>query len=319
MPQPYPDRAKPPAAVAEAVSELATTARLSRALAGGSVGDYLVLTKPEITFLVALSALAGFMIGSPVAIDGAALGIMLAGVSLCSAGAGALNHYIERDRDLAMKRTLNRPLPAGRIPAIRARNFGLVLSAAGLGILCPLVNPLTAILAAASIVLYLFVYTPMKSRTWMNTLVGTVPGALPAIGGYTAATGSIAGLGAWLIFGVLLCWQMPHFLALAWMYRKDYGRGGFAMLPAVDRSGAATAGLSVGFCACTVGLSLALASEPELGAAYMVAASISGALFLHPAVRFWTTRSNTDARRLLKASVLYIPVLVVSLVLDRLV
>ena len=297
--------------------ESARTARLSRFLAGRSIGDYLVLTKPEITLLVALSALAGFIIGSPVAVDGLLLAITLVGVTLCSAGAGALNHFIERDRDLEMKRTLNRPLPAGRIPALHARNLGLILSAAGLGILCPLVNPLTAILAAASMVLYLFVYTPMKSKTWLNTLVGTLPGALPAIGGYTAATNSVAAWPAWIIFGVLLCWQMPHFLALAWMYRKDYGRGGFAMLPVFDGRGTATSALALAFCIGTVVLSLVLANQPSLGVVYATTAVVGGVYFLVPAVRFLTTRANADARRLLKASVMYIPILVVSIVLDR--
>jgi len=305
------------AALSDAIAEPAKTARLSRSLSGSAVGDYLVLTKPEITFLVTLSSLAGFIIGSPEGVDALRLLVMLIGVASCSAGAGALNHYLERDRDLAMKRTLNRPLPAGRIPASHARNFGFVLSAIGLGILCPLVNPLTAILAGLSMALYLFVYTPMKSRTWLNTLVGTVPGALPAIGGYTAATDSLASWTAWLIFGVLLCWQMPHFLALAWMYRKDYGRGGFAMLPLVDGTGTATAGLALLFCAVSVVLSLVLAGSSGMGLAYLIAAVLGGACFMHPAVRFWITRSNADARRLLKASVIYIPMLVAAIVFDR--
>ena len=314
-----PDANRRPIAVADAIPESRKTARVSRSLAGGRLGDYVVLTKPEITFLVVLSALAGFVIGSPVGFDGLALGFTLIGVALSSAGAGALNHYLERDRDLAMKRTLNRPLPAGRMPATHARNVGLLLSAAGLGVLCPLVNPLTAILAALSMALYLFVYTPMKSKTWLNTLVGTIPGALPAIGGYTAATNSLSGWGAWLIFGILLCWQMPHFLALAWMYRKDYGRGGFAMLPVIDSDGLATAALALAFTAATVAFSLALASDPSMGTTYLVIAVLSGAFFLHPAVRFWRTRTNLDARRLLKSSVMYIPVLVFSIVLDRMI
>jgi protoheme IX farnesyltransferase len=310
---------QPQTGLADALPESARTARLSRSLAGRRLGDYVVLMKPEITFLVTLSALAGFIVGSPGTVDGIALGIMLVGVSFCSAGAGALNHYLERDRDLEMKRTVNRPLPAGRIPALHARNLGLLLSAAGLGILCPLINPLTAVLAALSIGLYLFVYTPMKSKTWWNTLVGTIPGALPAIGGYAAATNSLSAWSAWLVFGILLCWQMPHFLALAWMYRKDYGRGGFAMLPVFDGSGTSTAALALAFCLGTVGLSLLLARESAMGPAYVATAVVGGMYFLRPAVRFWTTRANSDARRLLKASVMYIPLLVLSIVLDRLI
>ncbi len=295
------------------------TARLSWAIQGSVVGDYLALTKPEITFLVVLSSLAGFSLGSPSGVDIALLLITIVGIGLTSAGAGALNHYLERDRDLAMKRTASRPVPAGRIPALRARNFGVALTGVGLAILCPLVNPLTSVLAVLTVVLYLFVYTPMKRKTTLNTLVGTLPGALPVIGGYVAATNSLSSGAAWLLFGVLAFWQMPHFLSLAWMYRKDYGRGGFEMLPVHDKDGTATVRQTLLFTAATIASSFALAAVAGFGTLYLLLAIIGAGIMIRPAVAFARSRSNADARRVLKASVVYIPVIVLAILLDRLV
>ena len=202
--------------------------------------DYLELTKPEISFLVVISALAGFLLGSPDVLDGWQLFFTLIGVALTAGGACVLNHYFEREIDGAMKRTAGRPLPTGRIPARHAFYFGIGLLSAGVAIICPLVNPLTALLAILTAVFYLVVYTPLKRKTKYNTAVGTIPGALPALGGWTAATGSL-GWGGVAIFAVLALWQMPHFLSLAWMYRKDYGRADYAMLPVVEPDGRSTA------------------------------------------------------------------------------
>ncbi len=305
-----------------AAGQLATTsrpARLSLAIQGSAVGDYVALTKPEITFLVVLSSVAGFSLGSPAGIDVWLLLITVVGIGLTSAGAGTLNHYLERDRDRAMKRTASRPVPAGRIPALHARNFGVALTGAGLGILCPLVNPMTSVLAALTVALYLFVYTPMKRKSTLNTLVGTLPGALPVIGGYVAATNSFFSVAAWLLFCVLAFWQMPHFLSLAWMYRKDYERGGFEMLPVRDVDGTATVRQTVLFTAATLAASIALAVWAGFGALY-VAFAIAGAfIMIRPTISFALSRSNADARRVLKASVVYIPVIVLAILLDRLV
>lgn len=294
-------------------------ARISFAVQGSTVGDYVALTKPEITFLVVLSSVAGFTLGSPAGIDVWLLFITVVGIGLTSAGAGALNHYLERDRDGSMKRTAGRPIPAGRIPAPHARNFGVALTGAGLAILCPLVNPMTSVLAAMTVALYLFVYTPMKRKSTLNTLVGTLPGALPVVGGYVAATNSAASGAAWLLFCVLAFWQMPHFLSLAWMYRKDYGRGGFEMLPVRDVDGTATVRQTVFFTACTIVSSIALAAWADLGPLYMAFAVIGGVIMIRPTVSFARSRSNADARRVLKASVVYIPVIVLAILLDRLV
>ncbi|MBT8399908.1 MAG: heme o synthase [Rhodothermia bacterium] len=295
------------------------TSRISWAIQGSSVGDYIALTKPEITFLVVLSSVAGFSLGSPPGIDVWLLLITIVGIGLTSAGAGALNHYLERDYDRSMKRTSTRPIPSGRVPAVRARNFGVALTGAGLAILCPLVNPMTSVLAALTVALYLFVYTPMKRKSSLNTLVGTLPGALPVIGGYAAATNSLASGTAWLLFCVLAFWQMPHFLSLAWMYRKDYSRGGFEMLPVRDVDGTATVRQTVLFTAATIVSSIALAAWAGFGVLYVALAAVGAAIMIRPTISFARSRSNADARRVLKASVVYIPVIVLAILLDRLV
>jgi protoheme IX farnesyltransferase len=277
--------------------------------------DYWTLTKPEISFLVVVSALAGYLLGAPAGIDGWTLLVTLTGVGLCAGGVGMLNHLIEHDLDAQMKRTMGRPLPAGRVSASSVRAVGVGLVCAGVGALCPLVNPLTAILAALTAILYLFVYTPLKQTTKWNTLIGTIPGALPALGGYTAATGDVGPAG-WAIFAILVCWQMPHFLSLAWMYRKDYARGGYAMLPVVEPSGASTALQTVLFTALLLGVSLLPMWFGAMGWLYVLGAFPLGVWFLWTTIAFYYERTGQQARRVLKASIVYIPVLVLFIVAD---
>jgi len=280
--------------------------------------DYWTLTKPEISFLVVVSALAGYLLGAPAGLDGWTLLITLIGVGLCAGGVGMLNHLIEHDLDAQMKRTMDRPLPAGRVSASTVRAVGAGMVCAGVGALCPLVNPLTAILAALTAILYLFVYTPLKQTTKWNTLIGTVPGALPALGGYTAATGDVGPAG-WAIFAILVCWQMPHFLSLAWMYRKDYARGGYAMLPVVEPSGTSTAIQTVLFTALLLGVSLLPTWFGAMGWLYAMGALPLGLWFLWTTLAFYRERTGQQARRVLKASIVYIPVLVLFIVVDWLV
>jgi protoheme IX farnesyltransferase len=280
--------------------------------------DWFSLTKPEITFLVVISALAGFILASENGVDGWLLFWALTGIGLSSAGGCALNHYLERDLDATMKRTAYRPVPSGRISPEQAKWYGFILVAAGVGLLCPLTNPLTGVLAAATVALYLFVYTPMKRTSKWNTLVGTLPGALPVLGGWTAATGSV-GAGGWALFGVLLCWQMPHFFALAWMYKKDYEKGGFAMLTVTDTKGQSTANQMLGFTIAMIGFSVVPVFLGLSSWVYLVGALALGIWFLLPVSRFYLTRSVLHAREVLKASVLYIPLLLAAIVVDRLV
>ncbi len=284
---------------------------------GVLVRDYVQLIKPEITFLVVISALAGFVLASTDGISGWTLFWALIGISLTSAGGSALNHYLERDLDAQMKRTAARPLPSGRVSPKSARIFGYVLVGFGLAILCPLCNPLTGVLAAVAVVLYLYVYTPLKRVTPYNTLIGTIPGALPALGGWTAATGNI-GAGGLAIFAVLVFWQMPHFMSLAWMYRKDYERAGYRMWTIDDADGKRTVFLTVLFSIAMVLASLLPVVLSLSGLSYLIGASVLGFWFMLPVVRFARSKSVQDARSVLKASVLYIPLLLLLIVADRL-
>lgn len=277
--------------------------------------DYWTMTKPEISFLVVVSALAGFLMGTPAVLDGWLLLWTLSGVGLCAGGVGILNHVIEADFDAQMKRTMDRPLAAGRVSSTAARNTGIGLICAGVAIVCPLVNPLTAVLAILTCVLYLFVYTPLKRETKYNTLIGTIPGALPALGGYTAVTGTIDGVGL-AAFGILAAWQMPHFLALAWMYRKDYDRGGYLMLPVVEPEGDSTARQTIAFTALLLVVSAVPTVLGATGWLYLAGALPLGAWFLWTALNFSRRRTGQSARRVLKASIVYIPVLVALIVAD---
>lgn len=282
---------------------------------GEVVWDYLLLAKPEISSVVTLSAFAGFLLGTPAALDGWTLLWTMVGVGLCAGGVGTLNQVLERPFDAQMKRTSSRPLPEGRLDPNRARRVGILTVCASIGLLCPLVNALTALLAALTAVLYLFVYTPLKRVTKWNTLIGTVPGALPALGGYTAATGQM-GAGGWSVFGILVCWQMPHFLSLAWMYRKDYARGDYAMLPVVEPEGDSTAAQMIGFAALLVPVSVLPTLMGGAGWVYGVGIVPVGLWFLGTTLSFGDERTGQKAKRVLKASVVYIPALVALLMVD---
>ena len=301
-------------AVTAAPSADGVTRRERRSI-GAVLRDYVELAKPEISSVVTLSAFAGFLVGSPEVLDLWRLVWTMGGVALCAGGVGMLNHVLERHHDAKMKRTSDRPLPAGRVGVDRARTVGVLLVCAAVGILCPLVNALTAIVAALTALLYLFVYTPLKRVTKWNTLIGTVPGALPALGGYTAATGQI-GAGGVAVFGILACWQMPHFLSLAWMYRKDYERGDYAMLPVVEPEGDSTARQMVGFAALLLPLSVLPTVLGSAGWLYGVGVLPVGVWFLWTTIEFFRDRTGIKAKKVLKASVLYVPALVAVLMVD---
>lgn len=289
----------------------------STAVAVATWRDWLTLTKPEITFLVTISSLAGFILASQGSVDGWTLFWAMVGIPLTSAGGCALNQVLEADLDASMKRTANRPIPAGRIGINQAKWFSLLLIGAGVGILCPLTNPLTGVMAAISVALYIWVYTPLKRMSTWNTLVGTIPGALPVLGGWTAASGNI-GAGGWVLFAVLLCWQMPHFFALAWMYRKDYGESPFLMLPSSDEHGDRTARQMVGYSIAMILFSVLPVFLGLSNWAYFSGAVLLGIWFMVHVGRFWFTRSVQHARAVLKASVMYIPLLLLAIILDRL-
>ena len=279
---------------------------------------YLELTKPEIALVVALSSAGGFLLAPAEFFGWGRLLLLLLGITLASGGAGALNHWVERDHDAGMRRTRGRPLPSGRLSPPAALVCGIGLAAAGTGVLWGFVNPLTGGLTLLTVLLYVFVYTPLKRRTHWNTLVGTVPGALPALCGWTAATGSV-GWGGIAIFSILSAWQMAHFLPLAWMYREDYGQGGFVMLPAVDPSGRSTVRQTLFFTVLLAGLSLWPVALSLTGWLYFVGAAALAVWFMTAAAEFAWSRAVPDARRVLRVSIGYVPALILVLVVDRLV
>lgn len=278
--------------------------------------DWLELTKPRISVLVTITAAVGYCLGSAGPVDLVGLLELVFGTALAAGGAGALNQVVERDVDARMGRTKNRPLPAGRIQVNAAFVFGLALSLAGTAWLSARGNLLTGWLAGATIVLYVGAYTPLKRRSPLNTLVGAVPGALPPVMGWTAAAGTL-GPGALALFGILYLWQLPHFLAIAWMFREDYAGAGLKMLPEVDGGGPWTGRLAVLYALALVPVSLAPTLLGLAGGAYFAGALILGVALVAVGLGMVRDRERRSARRLLLASVTYLPLLLVLLVLDR--
>lgn len=286
------------------------------AAAPARASDFVLLTKPRITFLVLVTTAVGYAVGVGPAFQASVFFALLVGTALVSGGASALNQWAERDADARMGRTRSRPLPAGRLAPSDAFAFGLAISAVGLILLASAVNGLTAFLAAASLASYVLAYTPLKRVTPLCTLVGAVPGAIPPLMGFAAATGTL-GREAWALFAVLFLWQMPHFLSIAWIYRDDYARGGFPMLPVTDPDGNSTARQSVAYAAALVPVTLLAGAFAGAGAVYLWSAVGLGALFVGCAVAFAVRRSVRSARSLFLVSVLYLPAVLGLMVLDR--
>ena len=279
------------------------------------MNDWLVLTKARITAMVLVTTAAGYVLGAPT-VELGTLVWLLVGVGLASGGAAALNQVYERDADARMIRTASRPVPAGRISPARGLAAGLFLSAGGVGWLVFGINPLTGFLALLTVVLYIAVYTPLKPRTSLNTLVGAIPGAIPPVIGWTAATGSI-GLGGWALFCILFLWQLPHFLAIAWLFRDDYARGGFPMLPVVDPAGGSTGRQATLYALALIPVSLTPTLLGLTGGVYFFGALALGVAFLACGLGMAMDHGRKGARRLLLASVTYLPILLALLVLDR--
>ncbi len=279
--------------------------------------DYLTLTKPELTFLSVLTALAGFLLGTGLALEPLILFHTLLGTALVGGGAGALNELIERKYDGLMKRTENRPLPSGRLGPWEAGSFGGGIALAGMVELAVFVNPLTAFLAAATLVSYLWLYTPLKRITPLATLIGAFPGAIPPLMGWTAA-GRAVDLWGLCLFGILFFWQMPHFLSLAWMYRRDYGRAGYRLLSVLDQSGKRSARQVLIYTAALVAATMIPWATGMFGWLYLAGALATGLAFLGTGWRFHRTRSNGDARKVFTASLVYLPALMLVMILDRL-
>ncbi len=282
-----------------------------------ALADYLELTKPRITLTVVMTALVGYVMGARGPVGLPRLGLALAGTALVAAGASALNMLLERRTDALMLRTRNRPIPAGRLRTVEAVAFGLALTAAGLAVLRFGTGALAAAVALLTWSTYLFAYTPLKTRTSLSTIVGAFPGALPPVIGWAAARGQVEP-GAVVLFAILFLWQIPHFLAIAWIYREDYARGGLPMLPVLDPDGVVTGRQAVANSLALLLVSVVPTIAGLAGRAYLVGAVVLGVAFTAMAVSSAIRRTAAAARALFLSSVLYLLALCTLLLVDRL-
>lgn len=281
------------------------------------LADFLALTKPRLNFLVIVTAAVGYYLGAGTGLQLARLVEAVVGIALVAGGAAGLNQVSERETDRLMWRTRTRPLPAHRIAAADAMVFSLALAAIGLGVLAATSGLLPTLLALITLVSYNVVYTPMKRRSQLATLVGAVPGALPPMIGWVAAHGTL-GPQAWALFAIVFVWQIPHFMAIAWLYRDDFRRAGFPLLPVVEPDGRSTGTQAVLFSLALVPISLSPYFLGMSGWAYGVGAALGGVALTTLAVSFAVQRTDERARRLFLGSITYLPLLWVMLLADRL-
>ncbi len=274
--------------------------------------DFLELTKPRITLLVLITTLVGFYMGSRGTLPLAILLHTLVGTALVAGGASALNQYVEREFDARMVRTRNRPLPDGRLMPLDALVFSSAISLAGTLYLLYFVNLITAVLGLLTLIAYIFVYTPLKTRTTLCTLIGAFPGAVPPLMGWAASTGTLNAT-AMALFAILFLWQMPHFFSIAWIFTDDYVRGGFV----VHRSGESTGRQIILFCCALIPISLLPSLFGATGVLYLIGATLLGFIYLAYGFALSLFRSNTHAQRLLRISVLYLPALLGLMMLDK--
>ena len=280
------------------------------------VADYIELTKPRVTSLVLITTAVGFYMYAGPDFAGVLLVHAILGTALVAGGASAANQYLERGPDAKMLRTRDRPLPGARLSKNDALVFTAVISLAGVLYLALMTNVLTGLLAALTIILYVFVYTPLKTRTALATLIGAVPGAAPPVLGWTAAGGGLDGIAA-ALFGIVFLWQLPHFLAIAWLYDEDYHRGGFAPLT-IRNAGAGNASRQIIlYCLALLPVSLLPSSLGLTGTVYLYGALLAGIVYFGYGLAVALFRSQTAARRLLRASVIYLPAVFLLMVIDR--
>ena len=278
--------------------------------------DFVTLAKPRLNMLVVASTLVGYVMGHGEMSDVGGVIATVGGTGLVAGGASAFNQVLERRTDALMRRTRFRPMADGRLPSSDALVYATGLSLAGLATLALLVNPLSALVALATLVSYAAIYTPLKLKTSFSTVIGAIPGALPPVIGWAAATNTLS-LGAWVLFGIVFLWQLPHFLAIAWMYREDYARAGFPMLPVIEPDGRSTGRQSVLYTAALLPLSLAPTLVGIATQTYFVAALLLTLAFLVLTLRFAKSRSVADARRLFFGSIVYLPILWVLMIAGR--
>jgi len=280
------------------------------------VKDYVALTKPRITWLILMSTGVGYFFGARGGWHWLTLLHTVIGTGLIASGTAALNQWYERAADAKMKRTQARPLPSGRISAGNALVFAILISVAGFIELFVEVNALTGWLGLFTLLSYLFIYTPLKQRSPHSTTIGAIPGAMPPLIGYAAASGTLT-WDAWILFAILFIWQFPHFYAIAWMYREDYERAGIRMLPVVEPDGESTARRILLYSLILIPISMVPKFLAMAGNLYLAGALALGLLFLYAGVRVSFDRTRQQARRVLVASVIYLPVLYGLMLLDR--
>ena len=281
------------------------------------LADFYELTKPRMNFLVLVTTAVGFYMATRRGYaNWPLLAHCLLGTAMAAAGASVLNQYLERGHDALMRRTQNRPLPAGRVSPLEAMLLGVLLSAGGTLYLAATVNPLTAALAAVTIASYVFLYTPMKRWTTLCTVVGAVPGAIPPVMGWAAVTDALSPE-AWALFAILFFWQMPHFLAIAILYRDDYARAGFRMLPVVDEDLVVTGRQTVLYGLALIPVTLMPVALRMGGPVYLLAAVALGLAFLGFGINCAVRKRRVDARRLFVASIVYLPALLAVMMLDK--
>lgn len=278
--------------------------------------DFVALAKPRLNLLVVASTLVGYAMAPGERLGLLAVGGLLLGTGLVAGGASAFNQVLERDLDALMRRTRNRPLPGQRLQPIEGVLFGSAITLAGLLLIVASSNLLAAGVALATLLSYVAVYTPLKRRTSFGTVIGAIPGALPPIIGWAAVEGALP-VQPWVLFGIMFLWQLPHFLAIAWMYRDDYARAGYPMLPVIEPDGGSTGRQAVVYAAALVPLSLAPALMKMTGEVYFAGALVLGLAFLWLTVRFARTRSVPDARRVFFGSIVYLPVLWVLMIANK--
>lgn len=277
---------------------------------------YLELTKPRITWLILMSTGIGYFFGARAGWHWLTLLHTIIGTGLIASGTAALNQWYEREADAKMRRTQERPLPSGRLAPGRALVFGALISIAGFVELAAEVNLLAAMLGLFTLASYLFIYTPLKQRTPHSTTIGAIPGAMPPLIGYAAASGTLTA-DAWVLFAILFLWQFPHFYAIAWMYREDYERAGIRMLPVVEPDGESTARQILLYSLALIPISLIPKFLSMTGDIYLFGAALLGSLFLYAGYRVTWNRTRQQARRVLLASVVYLPLLYGLMLLDR--
>jgi protoheme IX farnesyltransferase len=284
-----------------------------------TAADYWALTKPEINFLIAIATFAGFYLGCPTQLHGFPFMLLIhtmLGTMLVASGAGTLNQYVERRFDARMRRTAKRPLVAGRLDPSSALWFGIVLSVGGGIYLASAVNALVSLFAVLTLATYLALYTPLKRKTALCTVAGALPGAMPPLIGWAAATGKLS-IEAWVLYAMLFLWQFPHFMAIAWMYREDYARAGYLVLPRGEQSGRFMSWQALVASLVLIPVSLSPTMIGSTGLIYFVAASILSLGFFFYSARLAFRRSNVAARRLLMASIMYLPLVFFLMVLDK--